>query len=205
MAGCGICHPVPLREIRSLGRAIAIKGILGAGLVASSPFALAQEAITSAPTEVLEARAHYERAIAAATKPIRERYLAELEQLKTTAYDTKNFDLAIAVGQEIALMGTGTADENLSPEDSVIERLTNTTWVWGQGQTITLLPGGKARCSNAAAAAFTWKLSGAAPPVIEGKTADGVKFWINLDATLRTGNVIQGRLQRATSQIDFRF
>jgi predicted RNA-binding protein len=183
-----------------------MKGMLGAVLFAWSRSGPAQEAVNSTPTEVLEARAHYEAAIAAAERPIRERYLSELDQLLNTAYATKDFDLAQAVTQEISLMQTGNgADNGMSPEDRVIERMINTTWVWGNGQTITFLADGKARWSNDSAAAFTWKVGGAVPPVIEGKTSDGGKFWINLDAGLRSGNVVQGRQQRATSRIEFRF
>jgi hypothetical protein len=206
MGGCVICQAVRLPEIRSLGRALAINGMLGAILFAWSRPAFAQQAVNSTPTEVLEARAHYEEAMAVVAKPIRERYLAELEQLENTAYRTRNFDLAKAVTQEISLMETATAgDDAMSPEDRIMARMINTTWVWGSGQTLTFLAGGKARWSVDSAARFTWKVTGAAPAAIEGQTSDGGKFWINLDGALRTGNVIQGRAQRPTSRIEFRF
>ena len=205
MGGCVIWTPVRLPEIRSLSRAIAI-GLAGAVLFASSPPGLAQQRYTSTPVELLEARAHYEEAIAIVTRPIRERYIEELEQLQNTAYGTKNFDLAKAVARELEAMGSGTGSKAIeSPVDSITDRLINTTWVWQSGETITLIEGGKARWSNTGAAVFTWKVTGATPAVIEGKTSEGHKFWITLDAGLRAGNVVEGKVQRSTSQLDFRF
>ena len=205
MGGCVIWAPVRLPEIRSLNRAIAI-ALAGAVLFAPSPPGLAQQRYTSTPVELLEARAHYEEAIAIVARPIRERYIEELEQLQNTAYTTKNFDLAKAVARELESMGSGTMSKtNETPVDTITDRLINTTWVWQSGQTITLLDGGKARWSNTGAAVFTWKVTGATPAIIEGKTSDGRRFWITLDPGLRAGNVIEGRLARSTSQLDFRY
>jgi hypothetical protein len=174
-------------------------------LFAWTPFAVAQGVDKSTPTELLEARAHYEAAIAAATKPIRERYLVELEQLKTTAYFTRNFDLAKAVVDEIAAMGDTGTDASGSPEDRLKERVINTTWLWWGGETITFLPDGKARRSNTGAAACTWKIAGTTPPVIEGEAANGGKYRMILDAGGKTGKLVEAPLQeRATSQIDFK-
>jgi hypothetical protein len=201
---------VRFAENSSGGRAIAMKIIPRAFLISWTPFALAQGINTSTPTELLEARAHYEAAIAAATKPIRERYLQELEQLKTTAYFTKNFDLANAVVQEIAAMGETEAggsgtDGTGSPEDRVEERLINTTWLWWGGGTITFLADGRARCSNTRGTALTWKVAGATPPVIEGESWNGGKYRMTLDAGLRTGKLVEAPLQeRSTSQIGFK-
>lgn len=111
-----------------------MKIIRRAILFAWTPFAVAQGVDKSTPTELLEARAHYEAAIAAATKPIRERYLVELEQLKTTAYFTRNFDLAKAVVDEIVAMGDTGTDGTGSPEDRLKERVINTTWLWWGGR-----------------------------------------------------------------------
>jgi hypothetical protein len=185
---------------------MAIKVILGAVAVASISFGVAQEPDNSTPVELLDARAHYEEALAVAARPIREHYLEELQQLQNTAYATKDFDLAKAVSQELTSMGSATVSGPVgSVADSIRERLINTTWVWARGETITFLEGGKARWSNTGAPVFTWKVTGGTPAVIEGKAPDGRRFWITLEAGLRTGNVVEGKRQRPTSQIDFRF
>ena len=189
----------------------AMKIILVASLFAWAPLVRGQGTDTEVPTQLAEARAHYEAAIATATKPIRERYLQELEQLRAAAFSTKDANLAFAVSQEIALLGgTGTGGTEIdgadpSTVDDVKERLVNTTWVWYAGETITFLKDGMARWSGNHAEAFTWKVAGATPPVIEGKAWNGNKYRLTLDAGLRTGKLVEGTLhERPASQIDFK-
>ena len=57
------------------------------------------------PPELAEARSRYDTAIIAATKPVRERYIQELQQLKTRAMANKNLDLAVAIDQELKTVG----------------------------------------------------------------------------------------------------
>jgi hypothetical protein len=200
---------VRLPEFRILGGAIAKMGLLGAVLAvlwAWCPLGIAQQTYSSTPTQLLEARAHYEEALAIVARPLRERYIEELEQLQNTAYSTKNFDLAKAVARELEAMGSGTGSKAIqSPKDFVRDQLIHTTWVWASGETITFLEGGKAKWSNTGTAAFTWEVTGVNPAVVEGRAANGHKFWMTLGAGLRAGDVVEGRTQRATSQIDFRF
>jgi hypothetical protein len=180
--------------------------ILGAALFAWGPCGLGQGR-DATPTELLEARAHYEEAMREAARPIRERYIEELEQLETTAYYTKDFDLAKAAGREIESMGgagLSATDWMVSPEEFIRKRLVNTTWVWGRGETITFLADGGVRWSGKGAG--RWKVASATPPVVEGVEGNGDKFRIVLDPGLREGRVFEGMLaQRGTSEIDFRF
>jgi hypothetical protein len=176
-------------------------------LLIPASIAPAQGPDTSTPPELLEARAHYEEQASIATKPIRDRYIQQLEQLKTTAYYTRNFDLAEAVTQEIASMNDSVTelDPNRSPGEQLKARLVNSTWIWWSGETITLLPNGMARWSKTGAPAFTWKIAGAAPVVIEGGAPNGKKYRITLDAALRTGKLEEAGLpERQTSLIGFK-
>ena len=91
-----------------------------------------------------------------------------------------------------------------SPEQHLKASLINTTWLWSGGQTITFLADGSAKWSKTGAPAFTWSVTLAIPPVIEGKTPDGSKYRMSLDEGLRTGKLIEGaQPARATSQIGF--
>jgi len=66
------------------------------------------------PPEVAAARARYEAALNAASKPVRDRYIQELEQLKARAMSLKNLGLAVAFDQEIALI-SGKVVPTISP------------------------------------------------------------------------------------------
>jgi len=193
------------------GKGVRMKMLLLAALLAARVFpAHGQEADNSTPAELLDARARYEAAVADAVKPIRERYIEELEQLRATAFATKNADLAFAVGNEIASLGgkeNGLADlDGVGYADaSLKEDLINTTWVWYASQTITLLPDGMARWSGNHNEAFTWKIVGTNPATIEGKAWNGNKYRMTLDPGMRTGKVTEGTLAaRPTSQIYFK-
>ncbi len=188
-----------------------MKTILVSALLAWAASQPGRGAATGMPGPLAEARARYEAALANATKPIRDRYLQELEQMRVIAFTTKDADLAFAVSQEIALLGGNGAGGivtdgiDASSVDGVKQRLINTTWVWHASETITFLPDGMARWSNTRAEAFTWKVVGATPPVIEGKAWNGGKYRMTLDARLRTGKVVEGTLpERPTSQIRFK-
>jgi hypothetical protein len=127
----------------------------------------------TAPREIAAARTHYNAAVAAATKPIRDRYLMELESIKRRAMGAKNLELAVAADEEIkALGGTSSspAAANGAETASFQKRLTNTTWSWVHpGSTITLLPDGKAVVS-ASTDSYLWEVTNA------GKKTAAVKF-----------------------------
>jgi hypothetical protein len=69
-------------------------------LMAISPF---HGLLAEPPAEITAAKARYETALAAAGKPVRERYLQELQQIKNRAMASKNLELAVAVDAEIKL------------------------------------------------------------------------------------------------------
>ena len=64
-----------------------------------------------APPEVIAAKNRHQIAVAAATKPLRDRYVQELQQLKSRAMSMKNLELAVAIDAEIkaATGGPGSA------------------------------------------------------------------------------------------------
>lgn len=80
--------------------------------------------------ELDAARTRYETALSAATKPVREKYAAELQQLKNRAMTMKNLELAVAIDQEIKTIGVAVPS---SPGTSVATSklsavLPNSTW-----------------------------------------------------------------------------
>lgn len=82
-----------------------------------------------APHPDLEAaRKRYEASVAAATKPVREKYISELEQLKNRAMAMKNLELAIAIDQELkALRAPGASAPVVPPKLSSL--LPDSTWL----------------------------------------------------------------------------
>ncbi len=56
------------------------------------------------PPELATIRGRYESALAAAAKPVRDKYIQELQQLKNRALTMKNLELAVAVDQEIKVV-----------------------------------------------------------------------------------------------------
>jgi hypothetical protein len=83
------------------------------------------------PPEIAEARKRYEAAMAVALAPVRDRYVQELQQLKSRAMSLKNLDLAIALDNEI---------KNVAPLDGNMrlgleKRLIGTTWLWDNSET----------------------------------------------------------------------
>lgn len=67
-------------------------------LMAICPF---DRLLAEPPAEIIAAKARYETALAAVGKPVRDRYLQELQQIKSRAMASKDLDLAIAVDAEI--------------------------------------------------------------------------------------------------------
>lgn len=57
------------------------------------------------PPEITQARARYNAALAAAAKPVHDKYIQELQQLKSRAFALKRLDLAVAVDNELKALG----------------------------------------------------------------------------------------------------
>jgi len=166
-------------------------------LFACASVVLAQGIDPTAPPKLAALQAQYQAAIAADAKIIRTRYLQHLQQLETDALSTKDFDLAAAVGREIALLSKDNSSKGatapVNPDSTEIEeRLINTTWVWYENQTITFLADGRARWSYNGDISFTWKVVGTNPAVIEGTGWNGKKYRITLNDSLRTGSLREG-------------
>jgi hypothetical protein len=57
------------------------------------------------PQELAAARARHQAAVATATKPLYDRYVQELQQMKSRAMLNKNLELAVAVDAELKTLG----------------------------------------------------------------------------------------------------
>ena len=83
-------------------------------------FAFASAAAsTDVSPELTDARKRYDAGLAAATKPIRDRYIQELQQLKSRALSLKKLDVALAIDAEI---------KAVAPKDSAAETLCANIW-----------------------------------------------------------------------------
>ena len=175
-----------------------------ASLLQCAPFLFAQAPDASPPPELAAARAQYQKSIEAD----KERYVQQLEQLKPTALFTNNSSLADAISKEIASLGSpvaATADipgTDSAAADLITQKLSNTTWQWWRGQTITFLPDGQARWNVSNSEAFTWKVVETTPPAVMGKKLTGTKYKIIFDPALQSGKITEGNLPaRGTLQI----
>ena len=162
-------------------------------ILATLPFSSAAcfAADDSIPPEIAAARARYDAAVSAATKPLKKQYAAELEQIKSRALTAKNAKLAVAVDEELQSVASG-----------LKEALTDSTWLWWKTETITFLPNGKARWSVNGKDGFTWKVSNEAQRQIEGQTSKHEKYIITFDAGLMAGTLIQGGGSRPVRRVD---
>jgi hypothetical protein len=117
----------------------------------------------NAPPEIVAARVRYEAALSAASLPVRTKYLAELEQIKSRALAAKNLQLAVAAEEEIKALSAAVAT---AAGGSLQGQLINTTWTWGvPGKTVTFLPDGKADVDKNAV--YTWAVVKTTRPVVE--------------------------------------
>ena len=132
--------------------------------------------------ELKAARSRYEASVAAATKPVRDRYILELQQLKSRAISMKNLNSALVIDQEIKSVAENAPLTN----DSVRNRLINTTWIWYQSETITFVENGMAKWSHGTNS-FTWRVTNPSDRIIEGDTPHGEKYKIKFDAHHKTG------------------
>ncbi len=78
-----------------------------------------------------------------------------------------------------------------APAASLSERLINTTWKWWGTETITFLPGGKARWSYSNHDSFTWKQTRSNK--IEGTTEKGGVFSITFSPNFTTGKLLEDK------------
>ena len=92
-----------------------------------------------ATADLAAAKTRHEMAIAAATKPLKERYAQELQQLKARAMLNKNLELAVAVDAEIkTLAGPQAApsptailnNPKLNDFANLTIKLLGTPWSW---------------------------------------------------------------------------
>lgn len=125
-------HPDMLRSASPTCLALVLSLAVAAGACAAG----------ETPPEIVAARKRYEAAAALAMKPLREKYLQELQQIKNRALSLKNLDLAVAVDNE---MKTVEPAGPISRSDTVADwenRLIGTSWVWDKGKTITFQENG---------------------------------------------------------------
>jgi len=83
------------------------------------------------PPELAAARAHYDTAVTAATNPLRERYVQELQQLKSRAMAQKNLELAVAVDAELSEFANTPKASALNTAKDLTRFLEGTLWSWG--------------------------------------------------------------------------
>jgi hypothetical protein len=97
--------------------------LLVAIIAGAAGYCCAQDKV---PSEIKLSRARYDAEVKVATQPIRQRYLAELNRMRSDAMGRKNLELANAIDAEIsAISESGKGDGGLAGE------LANTTWSWG--------------------------------------------------------------------------
>ncbi|MDB6117761.1 MAG: hypothetical protein JWO08_1542 [Verrucomicrobiaceae bacterium] len=77
------------------------------------------------------ARDRYNAAIASATKPVLERYLQELEQLKNKALAQKDLPAAVAIDAEISDLVKTTPIREFKTAKDLASFLEDTVWTWG--------------------------------------------------------------------------
>jgi hypothetical protein len=86
---------------------------------------------SAAPPDLAAARARYDAAIASATNPIRERYIQDLQQLKSRAMTQKNLELAVAVDAELAEFAAPPTANAIRTATDLTRYLEGTLWTWG--------------------------------------------------------------------------
>ena len=80
------------------------------------------------PPELATIKTRHEAAVAVATKPLRERYILELQQLKNRAMLSKNLDLANAVDTELKGISTAIPDVTQNRAEKVRAELAGSQW-----------------------------------------------------------------------------
>lgn len=147
--------------------------------------------------EMTAARARYAAALEAAAKPVRDRFVNELQAMKARAMTAKNLELAVAIDEQLKTVGVAGA----AVQGSLRDRLTDTTWVWWQGETMTFLRNGKIRWSYDESSQWTWKVADQSKRTIEGWNPKG-SFRITFEPDLLTGSLNEsGKTARPTKRL----
>ena len=151
------------------------------------------------PAELKKLRQQYQSALEIATKPLRDRYVAELKKVMEKAILQKNLPVALAAEAE---MKAATSCVKVVATGSLRRRLTGTTWVWFKEHNLTLLPGGKARNNFTGEETFTWKVDSESKRIIQDTDQGGNPYIMTLDEDLETGEIDeQGSPKRTTNKI----
>lgn len=153
-----------------------------------SPFS--QLVAADASHDLTEARKRYDDAVAAATKPARERYLQELLALKTRAMALKDLDLAAAVDKEIKSLGV--ASDLVGDKSDFKSQILNTTWTWVHSwEHMTFREKGVAVIGSDAG--YKWHVTNPTERVIEGTFGHNRTFKFTFSADFKTAKgVVDG-------------
>lgn len=103
-------------------------------LVTGAVWNLAAALISAEPQnkELAEARARYETALATAAQPVRDRYLKDLEQMKSRALGLKNLPLALEIEQEIKRIAPPPPLTEIRTAQDLERYLSDSEWSWGR-------------------------------------------------------------------------
>jgi hypothetical protein len=129
------------------------------------------------PPAVAAAKKKYDASVEAATKPLRDRYLQELRQMKSRALALKNLDEAIAIDAEIKRIS--------AEEDNFADRVAG-GWIWSQGKTLNLQADGTGQMGEHS---LTWKVTG--PATIEYTWSNGHFGTIDFEPGLKRATIHQ--------------
>ncbi len=131
--------------------------------------------------DLAEARKRYDAALAAATKPVRDRYLQELVAMKSRAMSLKDLQLATAVDREIKSLGANDAGDPADFKSQIL----NTTWTWVHSwERMTFRDKGVATIG--ADAEYKWRITNHVERVIEGTFGKGRTFKFTFSPDLKT-------------------
>ncbi len=148
------------------------------------------------PPEIVAARKRYDAATALAMKPVRDRYLQELQQLKDRALSLKNLELATALDAEIKAV---TPVGAITPSDTAADwenRLIGTSWLWNKDKTITFQANGSV---TPRFGAMKWKFT--EPGNMEYHFENGDHGTITFERALTRGTIhAVGRAGRKTTE-----
>jgi len=180
-----------MRESSAMSGAIAslsrldLKAVIAVAVLASASPRGAESAV---PPELSAARAKYAAALEAAQTPVRARYASDLQAIKARALAARNLELAVAVDEELKTVSAGGA-----VQQTLRERLIDTTWVWWQSETVTFLRNGKLRWSIDENEVWTWQVTDQSKRIVEGRNVRGVTYRFVFDEDLKAGTLVQDK------------
>lgn len=150
--------------------------------------ALAQ---TDSARELKRLQDERDKGMAAAVEPVKRRYLSALEPLLRRATQMNDLETAIKIREEMQKLGAVAAaagQQGVAPA-SFQSRLVNTKWVYWGSETLTFLPGGKARWSEGRDL-WTWKVVDAEQRIVEGLHPIKQKtFTMTFEPDLMSGSI----------------